>query len=177
MWHRFRRGSCCIHLFPVHRAALRIQACRGRWSCPAGPGKHCAQSSGDQHSNRCPPHSRILCILWDTHSWKHMKGIILITKTNLKENNSKCHRSYSNWHVEALMAQIQSWFERSPVITNLIHTSASILTPMLNTIIDIYTAVLTRPARCTDTGVATGIIQHTVASIGTWLLTEERAIG
>lgn len=74
------------------------------------------------------------------------------------------------------MAQMQSRFEHSPVTITLIHTSASILTPMSNTIIDIYMAVLTRPTRCADTGIATGIIQHTASSIGAWLLIEDRAV-
>lgn len=70
------------------------------------------------------------------------------------------------------MAEIQSRFERSPVTINLIRTSSSILTPVSNTIIDIYTAVLTGPTRCADTGVATGAVQHAASSVGTWLLIE-----
>lgn len=70
--------------------------------------------------------------------------------------------------------QRQSRLEHSPVTINLIHASGAILTPMLNTIIDIYAAVLTGPTRCTDTCVATGIVQNTASSIGTWLLIEKR---
>lgn len=94
----------------------------------------------------------------------------------LKEQNSKCHGFYNHWHSGAWMAQRQSRFQHSPVTINLIHTSGSILTPMLNTIIDIYTAVLTRPTGCTGAGVAAGIIQHTASSVGTWLLIEDRAV-
>lgn len=71
---------------------------------------------------------------------------------------------------------MQSSFEHSPVTITLIHTSASILTPMSNTIIDIYMTVLTRPTTCADTSIATGIIQHTASSIGAWLLIDNIAV-
>lgn len=74
------------------------------------------------------------------------------------------------------MAWRQSRIEHPPVTINLIHTSGSILTPMSNTTVDIYAAFLTRPTRCTDTGIATRIIQHTSSSVGTWLLIEDRAV-
>lgn len=74
----------------------------------------------------------------------------------------------------ARMARAQSQFEHSPVTINLIQACASILTPMSNTIIDIYTAGLTGPTRRADAGVAAGVVQHAAASVGTGLLTNRK---
>lgn len=71
---------------------------------------------------------------------------------------------------------MNAWLEYSPVTTNLIHTSGSILTPMFDTIVDIYTAVQTRPTTWTDAGVGIGIIQYTDTSIGTGLMKKKNSV-
>lgn len=98
------------------------------------------------------------------------------TLSTLKEENSKCHGFYDHWHSGARIARRQSRFEHSPVTINLVHAGGSILTPMLNTIIDICVTALPSPTRCTDAGVAAGISQHTASSIGTRLQTEDKAV-
>lgn len=68
---------------------------------------------------------------------------------------------------------LSSLEKHSPVPINLIHTSGSILTPMLNAIVDICAAVWTGPTRCADAGVAAGIIHNAASSVGTRLLEED----
>lgn len=113
-WRGLHRGSCCTHLFPVHRATLQTQACSGRWSYTAGPGKHHVQSRDGQHSNQCPLRRRRPCILWDNGSWQQIKENFLIlykgrsTLSTLKDENSKCHRFYNHWHSGA-WRQMKIW--------------------------------------------------------------------
>lgn len=58
----------------------------------------------------------------------------------------------------------------SPVSVNLVHTRASILTPVSNTVVDIYATGRTRPTWLAEAGEAAAVVQHAAASIDAWLL-------
>lgn len=53
----------------------------------------------------------------------------------------------------------------SPVAVNLVHARPSILTTVSNTVVDVYAARLTRPARPAEAGEAAAVVQDAAASV------------
>lgn len=64
--------------------------------------------------------------------------------------------------------------QQSPVTVNLVHALASILTPVSNTVVDIYAASLTGPTWLAEASEAAAVVQHAAASINARLLRNKK---
>ena len=64
----------------------------------------------------------------------------------------------------------------SPVTSNLIHASGSVLTPVLHTLVDIDQAVRTRPPSCAHTAVTGPAAEEATSPVGARLSKSQKTI-